>query len=100
MKKIICLAVVLVMLLSVLTGCGASEKPEGEYYSADLGFSVIFEEDNKLTISYGIGDPMVLTYLISGDEITMTYAGETETVPFSFDGETVSIDGDVFIKVK
>ena len=100
MKKIICLAVVVVMMLAMLVGCGSESKPNCEYYSADLGFSVIFEGDNKMTISYGIGDPMVGTYEINGDEITMSYGGETETVPFSFDGEVVSIDGDEFVKLK
>ncbi len=100
MKKIICLAVVVVMMLSVLVGCGDSSKPDGEYYSVDLGFSVIFEGEDKFTISYGVGESMVGTYEINGEEITLTYAGETETVPFSFDGDTVSIDGDKFTKLK
>ena len=99
MKKIICLAVVVVMMLTMLVGCGEST-PSGEYYSADLGFSVIFKDDNKMTISYGAGMEVTFDYEIDGDKITMINNDDTETVPFSFDGEVVSIDGDEFVKLK
>ncbi|MBR6501981.1 MAG: hypothetical protein IKT42_00905 [Clostridia bacterium] len=99
MKKIICLTVVAVMMLAMLVGCGESA-PSGEYYSADLGFSVVFEDDNKLTISYDAETSIVFDYEIKDGQITMTYDGETETVPFTFDGEKLSIDGDEFIKLK
>ena len=84
------------MLVTALVGCGGN--PDGEYYSADLGFSVIFDGDELIM---GIGDEkMTCEYEIDGDKITMEYDGEKQTVDFSFDGDTVTIDGDEFTKVK
>lgn len=98
MKRILALVAVLVMLLTVLTGCGA-KKPEGEYYSADLGFSIVFEDDDTLIMEM-MGQEVSCKYEIDGDKITLEMQGEKETADFEFDGDTVSIDGDKFTKVK
>ncbi len=98
MKKLLALATVLVMLLTVLTGCGA-KKPEGEYYSADLGFSIIFEDDDTLIMEV-MDQKVTCDYEIDGDKITLEMEGEKETTDFSFDGDTVTIDGDKFVKVE
>ena len=84
-------------VFAALTGCG-DKKPEGEYYSADLGFSIIFEEDEL--IMEMMGQKVTCEYEIDGDEITMKYDGEEETVDFSFEDDTVTIDGDEFVKVE
>ncbi len=98
MKKLLCLVTALIMLLSVLAGCGKDKKPSGEYYSADLGLSVIFEGD-KMTLSSG-GMEIEGTYSIEGDKITMTMNEETQTVDFSMTDTTVVIDGDEFTALK
>jgi len=97
MKKLLCLSLVLLMLVTALVGCGG-DKPDGEYYSADLGFSVIFDGD-ELIMDMGI-EKVTCQYEIDGDKITMEYDEKKETVDFSFDGDTVTIGGDKFTKVK
>ena len=98
MKKLLCLTVAVVMLLTVMAGCGA-KKPEGEYYSADLGFSIIFEDDDTLIMEM-MGQEISCNYEIDGDKITLEMEGEKETTDFSFEDDTVTIDGDEFVKVE
>ncbi len=98
MKKLLSLTVIAIMLLSVLAGCGA-KKPEGEYYSADLGFSIIFEDDDTLVMEV-MDQKVSCDYEIDGDKITLEMEGEKETADFSFEDDTVTIDGDKFVKVK
>ena len=97
MKKLLCLSLVLLMLLTALVGCGG-DKPDGEYYSADLGFSIVFDGDELIMDM--MGQKVTCKYEIDGDKITMEMDGQKNTVDFSFDGDTVSIDGDKFTKIK
>ncbi len=99
MKKVICLVVVLLMMLSVLTGCGVSKKPEGKYYSEKLGFYIVFEE-KTIKFYYPTGATNEFGYIIDGDEIKIIYSTTSKTVPFDCDDNTVTIDGDKFVRVE
>ena len=97
MKKLLSMFVVFVMLMTVLVGCGDS-KPEGEYYSADLGFSIIFKDDVLVMDMMGV--QVECEYEIDGDKITIITNGEEETEDFSFEDDVVTIGGDEFVKLK
>ncbi len=100
--RILALALVLVMSLSLLASCGS--RLSGTYKDA-LGLTEWEFKGSKLTISV-FGQEIEAKYKIKGDEITITYSDDaiealgideddlTKTCSFEKDGDTIIIDGE------
>ncbi len=102
MKKTVAVLLMVVMILSVATGC--SNKLEGTYQSVD--------EDDAFTVTFKDGEMKIEasglifegTYEVKGDKIIMEMEmmgqKSTEELSFKQEGDTIFIDGDELKKVK
>ncbi len=103
MKKTVAVLLMVVMILSVATGC--SNKLDGTYKS-------VGEEEDAFTVTFKDGTMKVNagglifegTYEVKGDKIIMEMEmmgqKSTEELSFKQEGDSIFIDGDELKKVK
>ena len=101
-KTALSVLLIAVLLTSVLAGCSAGHL-KGTYKSTDdLGGSLTFKEDQKVTGEL-FGITLDGEYEIKDDTITFKYTGPlgigaTVDKSFSKDGKSIWIDGTEFVK--
>ena len=100
LQRILCAALIVIMMALMLSACGSS-KLNGTYRSSDLiAQTFIFKGDNVTMSAFGINAGG--TYKIDGDEIVITYSlfgsDYTWRQPFSNSGSSIYIGGTEFVK--
>ena len=98
-KKVLCLALAVLLLAALLSACGG--KLSGTYRSKDVIAQSFTFDGNQVTMSaFGINANG--TYEIKGDEILITYSlfgmEYTWKQPFSSSGKSIFIGGTEFVK--
>ena len=105
MKKVIALALVLVMALTVLASCGGgSDSIEGIWKGSFEGENAIIElsKDGKGKIYYSDSDIgsffMDIEWKTEGNNFTITLEDEEESAEYKLEGDKLTIDGETLTR--
>lgn len=96
MKKVLALAIALILVVAVFAGCskGGNDlvgKWAWEYEGIGEVMSFTFNADGTGSLD-ALGESESFTYTVSGNTLNMTVDGETESCPFSINGNTMTLE--------
>lgn len=90
-NKVVKFLASVMVVSSLLTGCGGAKTPDGTYENGGVSFNfgkdtvIVTEGSANVTCDYKMNSEGTITFELEGDELTCTYDEEHDVI--NFDGE-------------